>query len=172
MRFAAPPTASQRAAWAEADRAARPERLKRLRERMTENGVDGYFGLRWEHMRYLTGFSLAEGEEKSAGNSGQLLVTGSEVVVLRCDACDSLEGEEIGRPRVAAPAAFLMLRRAAALCVLLAIKPAVGQQCHFLGLPSLGTASTGQYPLSELRKYLRRSLRRRRCPRAAVGRRP
>ncbi len=33
-------------------------------------------------MRYLTGFSLADGEEKVAGNSGQFLVTGEEVVVL------------------------------------------------------------------------------------------
>ena len=33
-------------------------------------------------MRYLTGFTLAEGEEKSAGHSGQFLVSGEEVVVL------------------------------------------------------------------------------------------
>jgi Xaa-Pro aminopeptidase len=33
-------------------------------------------------MRYLTGFTLAEGEETSAGNSGQFLVAGDEVVIL------------------------------------------------------------------------------------------
>ena len=33
-------------------------------------------------MRYLTGFTLAEGEEKVAGNSGQFLVSGDEVAVL------------------------------------------------------------------------------------------
>jgi Xaa-Pro aminopeptidase len=33
-------------------------------------------------MRYLTGFTLAEGEEPSAGNSGQFLVTAAETVVL------------------------------------------------------------------------------------------
>lgn len=33
-------------------------------------------------MRYLTGFALAEGEEKTAGQSGQFLVTADEVVLL------------------------------------------------------------------------------------------
>jgi len=33
-------------------------------------------------MRYLTGFALAEGEEKVAGNSGQFLVSGDEVTLL------------------------------------------------------------------------------------------
>jgi Xaa-Pro aminopeptidase len=80
--FAAPPSPGQLRVWSEADRAARPARLARLRSRFEEAGVDAYFGVRREHMRYLTGFTLAEGEEKSAGNSGQLLVTGSEVVVL------------------------------------------------------------------------------------------
>ena len=32
-------------------------------------------------MRYLTGFTLAEGEERSAGSSGQFLVSGDEVVL-------------------------------------------------------------------------------------------
>ena len=45
-------------------------------------GVDAYFGVRREHMRYLTGFALGDGEEKVAGNSGQFLVGGEEVVVL------------------------------------------------------------------------------------------
>ena len=80
--FAPPPSREQLAAWDEADRVARPERLARLRARFAEAGVDAYFGLRREHMRYLTGFALAEGEEKSAGNSGQFLVTADETVVL------------------------------------------------------------------------------------------
>ncbi len=80
--FAPPPDAAQHRAWAEADRAARPARLGRLRARFADNDIDAYFGVRREHMRYLTGFTLAEGEEKSAGNSGQFLVGGDEVVVL------------------------------------------------------------------------------------------
>ena len=60
--------------WAEADRAARPARLGRLRARFADAGVDAYFGVRREHMRYLTGFTLGDGEEKVAGNSGQFLV--------------------------------------------------------------------------------------------------
>ena len=58
---------AQLAAWDEADRAARPARLARLRARFAEAGVDAYFGVRREHMRYLTGFTLADGEEKVAG---------------------------------------------------------------------------------------------------------
>jgi len=80
--FAAPPGQVQRAAWEAADRDARPARLARLRSRFAEAGVDAYFGVRREHMRYLTGFSLADGEERVAGNSGQFLVTADEVVVL------------------------------------------------------------------------------------------
>jgi Xaa-Pro aminopeptidase len=72
--FAAPPTASDRGRWAEADRAARPERLKRLRDRMVEAGVDGYFGVRWEHMRYLTGLPFDESEVTGSGESGKFLV--------------------------------------------------------------------------------------------------
>jgi Xaa-Pro aminopeptidase len=45
-------------------------------------GIEAYFGVRAEHMRYLTGFALADGEEKVAGNSGQFLVAGDEVVLL------------------------------------------------------------------------------------------
>ncbi len=44
--------------------------------------MDGYFGVRREHMRYLTGFTLGDGEEKVAGNSGQFLVRPDEVAVL------------------------------------------------------------------------------------------
>lgn len=80
--FAPPPTPAQLADWDAADRAARPRRLGRLRDRFTGGGIDAYFGVRREHMRYLTGFNLADGEEKVAGNSGQFLVSGDEVVVL------------------------------------------------------------------------------------------
>jgi Xaa-Pro aminopeptidase/Xaa-Pro dipeptidase len=80
--FGPPPDAARLEAWAEADRGARPSRLGRLRDRFADEGIDAYFGVRREHMRYLTGFTLAEGEEKSAGNSGQFLVSGDEVVVL------------------------------------------------------------------------------------------
>ena len=80
--FAAPPGAAQLQRWSEADRAARPARLGRLRARFAEAGIDAYFGVRPEHMRYLTGFTLGDGEEKVAGTSGQFLVGGDEVVVL------------------------------------------------------------------------------------------
>ncbi len=70
------------ARWAEADLAARPARLARLRARFADADVDAYFGVRREHMRYLTGFTLGEGEEKVAGNSGQFLVSADDVAVL------------------------------------------------------------------------------------------
>ena len=79
--FAPAPDAKQLAAWDEADRAARPARLTCLRSRFTEAGIDAYFGVRREHMRYLTGFALADGEEKVAGNSGQFLIGADEVVL-------------------------------------------------------------------------------------------
>ena len=44
--------------------------LAPLRERLAAEGVDAYFGVRPEHMRWLTGFTLAEGEDKVAGHSG------------------------------------------------------------------------------------------------------
>jgi Xaa-Pro aminopeptidase len=80
--FAAPPDAAQREAWSDADRTARLARLGRLRARFADAGIDTYFGVRREHMRYLTGFTLGDGEEKVAGTSGQFLVGGDEVVVL------------------------------------------------------------------------------------------
>ena len=80
--FAGPPTRDQLAAWAEADRAARPARLGRLRDRLDGAGLDAYFGVRPEHMRYLTGFALGAGEDKVAGVSGQFLVAADEVVLL------------------------------------------------------------------------------------------
>ena len=80
--FAAPPDAVRLEAWSEADRAARPARLARLRGRFADGGIDAYFGVRREHMRYLTGFTLGDGEEKVAGTSGQFLVGADGVVVL------------------------------------------------------------------------------------------
>jgi Xaa-Pro aminopeptidase len=49
---------------------------------MAAEGVDAYFGLRREEIRYLTGMALGEGEEKVAGSSGRFLVGAAEVVVL------------------------------------------------------------------------------------------
>jgi Xaa-Pro aminopeptidase len=80
--FAAPPTAARRRRWEEADRAARPARLARLRARLAAAGLDAYFGLRREEIRYLTGLRLGDGEEKVAGHSGRFLVSGDAVVVL------------------------------------------------------------------------------------------
>ncbi len=80
--FSAPPDTATRRRWLDADRAHRPARLDALRERMAAGGVDAYLGIRREHMRWLTGFTLAEGEEKVAGHSGQFLVGADEVLVL------------------------------------------------------------------------------------------
>jgi Xaa-Pro aminopeptidase/Xaa-Pro dipeptidase len=80
--FAAPPTADDLVRWAEADDAARPARLGRLRARLTAEGLDAYLGVRPENSRYLTGFRFGDGEEKVAGNSGRFLVSGEEIVVL------------------------------------------------------------------------------------------
>jgi Xaa-Pro aminopeptidase len=80
--FAPPPTAADRARWEEADRKARPHRLARLRERMAEAGVDGYFGVRWEHMRYLAGLPFDEREIAGSGDSGKFLITEDESIVL------------------------------------------------------------------------------------------
>ena len=80
--FPAPPTPRDLTRWAEADRVERPIRLARLRARLAAEGFDAYFGLRPEHMRYLTGFILHDGEEHLAGNSGRFLVLGDRVVVL------------------------------------------------------------------------------------------
>ncbi len=79
--FAPPPDAARRTEWAEADRAARPARLGRLRARFAEARIDAYFGTRPEHSRYLTGFTLGDGEDKVAGSSGRFLVGGDEVVL-------------------------------------------------------------------------------------------
>jgi Xaa-Pro aminopeptidase len=80
--FAQPPDAATRRRWSDADRAHRPGRLAALRERMASAGIDAYFGIRPEHMRWLTGFTLAAGEDKVAGHSGQFLVGADEVILL------------------------------------------------------------------------------------------
>jgi Xaa-Pro aminopeptidase len=80
--FAPPPDTATRARWREAERSALPGRLVRLRGRMAAEGVDAYFGVKREHMRWLTGFTLADGEEKVAGHSGQLLVGPDDVTLL------------------------------------------------------------------------------------------
>ncbi len=80
--FQAPPTRADHERWQESDRSARPARLARLRARMEAAGVDAYFGVRREHMRYLTGFTVAETEGASAGDSGKFLVTADAVRVL------------------------------------------------------------------------------------------
>ena len=82
--FAPAPTPADRERWREADRAARPARLARLRDRFAAAGVDAYFALRPEHARYLTGLVLGAGEEKVAGDSGRFLV-GTEEVLLFAD---------------------------------------------------------------------------------------
>jgi Xaa-Pro aminopeptidase/Xaa-Pro dipeptidase len=73
---------ADQARWEESDRVAQPARLERLRARFNAAGIDAYFGVRREHIRYLTGFTLADGEEKVAGNSGQFVVGGEEVAIL------------------------------------------------------------------------------------------
>lgn len=49
---------------------------------MVREDVDAYLGVKREHMRWLTGFTLADGEEKVAGHSGQFLVGADRVVLL------------------------------------------------------------------------------------------
>jgi Xaa-Pro aminopeptidase len=80
--FAPPPSADDLGRWLEADRAARPGRLARVRARFGNQDLDAYFGVRRENTRYLTGFNLGDGEEKVAGHSGQFLVGGESLVVL------------------------------------------------------------------------------------------
>ena len=91
--FAGPPTAADLDRWSEADRAARPLRLARIRARLAEAGLDAYLGVRRENSRYLTGFALRDGEEKVAGHSGQFLVGGDEVVMF----ADSRYTIQVGR---------------------------------------------------------------------------
>jgi Xaa-Pro aminopeptidase len=80
--FRAPPSEADLQRWDAADRAARPARLDRIRERLAREGLDAYFGVRRENIRYLTGFALGDGEEKVAGHSGQFLLGARELVIL------------------------------------------------------------------------------------------
>ena len=98
--FAAPPTASDRDRWADADRAARPQRLRKLRDRMAEAGVDGYFGVRWEHMRYLTGLPFDEREIAGSGDSGKFLITESESIVLADSRYTIMVGRDAPESRI------------------------------------------------------------------------
>lgn len=84
MLTAAPgaPSREDRERWREADRAARPLRVGHLRERLAEASLDAYLGVRPENSRYLTGFAMADGEERVAGSSGRFLVSADETVVL------------------------------------------------------------------------------------------
>jgi Xaa-Pro aminopeptidase len=100
--FAPPPTPADLARWAEADEAARPARLARLRDRPAAEGLDAYLGVRPENARYLTGFRLGDGEERVAGNSGRFLVSGDEVVVLADSRYTIQAGREATGARVAA----------------------------------------------------------------------
>jgi Xaa-Pro aminopeptidase len=79
--FAGPPSAADVARWEEADSVARPARRDRVRSRFADAGIDAYYGVRRENIRYLTGFALAEGEEKSSGSSGQFLLAGDDLVL-------------------------------------------------------------------------------------------
>jgi Xaa-Pro aminopeptidase len=80
--FAAPPGPADLRRWAEADAESRPARVARLRSHFSSAGLDAYFGVRPEHMRYLTGFRLRDGEDRVAGNSGRFLVSGDKTRVL------------------------------------------------------------------------------------------
>ena len=98
--FPVPPTPRDLVRWEEADAAARPARLLRVRDRLTDDGLDAYFGVRPEHMRYLTGFRLADGEEKVAGHSGKFIV-GADVVVVLADTRYTVQaGREAPEARV------------------------------------------------------------------------
>jgi len=78
----AEPTEADYDRWRAADRLARPHRLKAFRARLAQEGVDAYFGIRRENVRYLAGLELGDGEEKVAGYSGHFLVSPDEIVVL------------------------------------------------------------------------------------------
>ena len=90
--FASPPTAADLARWDEADRAARPDRLARLRSRFEGAGVEAYFAVRAEHSRYLSGFVLGDGEDRVAGHSGQLVI-GAEQLILLADSRYTIQAQ-------------------------------------------------------------------------------
>jgi Xaa-Pro aminopeptidase len=98
--FAPPATAADRARWVAADRAARPARLGRLRERLARAGLDAYFGVRAENVRYLTGFALGDDEDRVAGSSGWFLVGGDEVVLFADSRYRAQAGREAPDARI------------------------------------------------------------------------
>ncbi len=49
---------------------------------MAREGVDAWFGVRPEHMRWLTGFTLGPGEKPSAAHSGEFLVGPDSLTLL------------------------------------------------------------------------------------------
>ena len=49
---------------------------------MAREGVGAYFGVRPEHMRWLTGFTLGPGEKTSAGHSGEFLIGPERVTIV------------------------------------------------------------------------------------------
>jgi Xaa-Pro aminopeptidase len=95
-----PPSAADRERWAAGDRATRPARLARLRERLVQAELDAYFGIRSENSRYLTGFALGDGEDRVAGNSGQFLVRPDEVALLADSRYTEQAAEEAPDARV------------------------------------------------------------------------
>jgi len=76
------PSQADRERWRQDDGAARPRRVDRLREDLAAESLDAYFGLRPENARYLTGFVLADAEEKVSGASGRFFVSADETVVV------------------------------------------------------------------------------------------
>jgi Xaa-Pro aminopeptidase len=80
--FPPPAAEADRVRWDEADRAARPDRLARLRARFEGADVDAYLGVRTANARYLTGFELGDGEEAVAGDSGRFLVGRDEILLM------------------------------------------------------------------------------------------
>jgi Xaa-Pro aminopeptidase len=86
--------------WIAADAVERPRRLERFRSELAGLGVDARFGVRREDIRYLTGFALAEGEEKVAGVSGQTFVSADETVLLADSRYRVQAGEEASDSRI------------------------------------------------------------------------
>jgi Xaa-Pro aminopeptidase/Xaa-Pro dipeptidase len=56
--------------------------VEALRATLAQDGLDAYFGLQPQNARYLTGFELADGEDKVAGASGRFFVSADETVVI------------------------------------------------------------------------------------------
>jgi Xaa-Pro aminopeptidase len=98
--FAPPPTSADRARWDEADQTARPGRLTRLRDRFEGAGVDAYFAVRSEHIRYLSGFILGDGEDRVAGHSGRLLIGTDQLVILADSRYTIQAGREAREARI------------------------------------------------------------------------